>query len=299
MTLPKSSRKKNRKKDQSKLCILVFDQASIMEEESWSLLLRVYQECSNMVIITITDQDQKGNPMYPDPESLSKNKANGGRPYYNDDKKNHEIFKENSHVYDMPALNKKDLRRMLLGFNKSYQGSWLAEIKNKTDILDPGKSIKTVEKSQEWYDLLKNQFNLEKVYQEIDNTVIDIVIQKSNGIVIYALQFFFNLLTNGFLQIDKSGCVIETEKLTKCRLLQNYTKVPVPSLAIKKRLRNLDNYLKEGRSKGILRKQEIAVKGLMLLKTASIIGEEFGTAALKKIIPLRNETHGSILGFLR
>lgn len=33
---------------------------------------------------------------------------------------------------------------------------------------------------------------------------------------------------------------------------------------------------------------------MMILKSAAIIGEEFGTQALKKIIPLRNETHSSI-----
>ena len=106
-------------------------------------------------------------------------------------------------------------------------------------------------------------------------------------------------MTNEYLTIDKNGCVIETEKLSMCRKLQNYTGIPVPSLAIKKRYRNLDNFLKQGRAKGILRKQEIAVKGLMILKSASIIGEEFGTMALKKIIPLRNETHGSLLAILK
>ena len=69
-------------------------------------------------------------------------------------------------------------------------------------------------------------------------------------------------------------------------------------MAIKKRLKNIDTFLKEGRSKGV-RKQEIAVKGLMLLKAASIIGEEFGTLALKKILPLRHETQGSILVILK
>lgn len=65
---------------------------------------------------------------------------------------------------------------------------------------------------------------------------------------------------------------------------------------------DLDYFLKEGKDpkyRGNLRKQEMHVKGLMLLKTAAIIGEEFGTLALKKIIPLRNETHSSIHGILK
>jgi len=37
----------------------------------------------------------------------------------------------------------------------------------------------------------------------------------------------------------------------------------------------------------------------MLIKAASAIGEEFGTQALKKILPLRHETHGSILLILK
>jgi hypothetical protein len=55
----------------------------------------------------------------------------------------------------------------------------------------------------------------------------------------------------------------------------------VPSFAIKKRLKELDAFLLEGKDKGNARKREIQIKGLMLLKTAAIIGEEFGTMALK------------------
>lgn len=35
------------------------------------------------------------------------------------------------------------------------------------------------------------------------------------------------------------------------------------------------------------------------MKAAAIIGEEFGTLALKKILPLRQETHGSLLVVLK
>ena len=94
---------------------------------------------------------------------------------------------------------------------------------------------------------------------------------------------------NGQIEIDKHGSIVETDAFVTSKTLCNFTKIPVPSFAIKKRLKNIDNFLKEGRSKGV-RKQEIAVKGLMLLKAASIIGEEFGTLALKKILPLRHET---------
>jgi len=36
-----------------------------MDEESWSLLLRVYNQCSNIAILLVVDQDFKGNPIMP------------------------------------------------------------------------------------------------------------------------------------------------------------------------------------------------------------------------------------------
>ena len=36
-----------------------------MDEESASLLCRVYQSCSSLCVILVTDQDFKGNPIYP------------------------------------------------------------------------------------------------------------------------------------------------------------------------------------------------------------------------------------------
>jgi len=37
----------------------------------------------------------------------------------------------------------------------------------------------------------------------------------------------------------------------------------------------------------------------MVMKAAAIIGEEFGTSALKKILPLRQESHSSLLIILK
>jgi len=53
--------------------------------------------------------------------------------------------------------------------------------------------------------------------------------------------------------------------------------------------------LKKGRLGGNQRKQELCIKGIMLMKAAAIIGDEFDTITLKKILPLRNENQGSII----
>jgi len=43
----------------------------------------------------------------------------------------------------------------------------------------------------------------------------------------------------------------------------------------------------------------MATKGCLVLKTACVIGEEFGTQALKKMLPLRGESHVSLIKILK
>ena len=45
--------------------ILIFDNASEMDSNSYSLLLKVYTQCTNLCIITIILQDYKGDPIFP------------------------------------------------------------------------------------------------------------------------------------------------------------------------------------------------------------------------------------------
>jgi len=119
-----------------------------------------------------------------------------------------------------------------------------------TAIINPDTTIKTKEKSDEWLKLLTKQYNLERVFREVDSDILDVVIQKCAGNTIICLQFFFNLLINGYIEIDRQNKVVRKRAFDKCRQLQNFTKIPVPSNAIKKRLKNMDTFLKEGRSKG-------------------------------------------------
>lgn len=264
-----------------------------MEEESFTLVLRVFEQCTNIIIFSILDQDQKGNAMFP---KLDTTKAQMD-PSRLAELKLYQKFIDCSYNYDMPNISKKDLNRMLIDLAPRYQATYSEEIRLMTDIKDPAHTIKTVEKSQEWLVHLTKKYNLHAVYRNLDSNIIDVIIHKSQGIVMYCLQFFFNLLTNDYIEINRSLQVVERPSLHRCRVLQNYTKIPVPPFALKKRLKNLDMFLKEGKNskyKGNIRKQEIHVKGLMILKTAAIIGEEFGTQALKKILPLRHETHSSI-----
>ena len=68
----------------------------------------------------------------------------------------------------------------------------------------------------------------------------------------------------------------------------------VPSSVLKNRLKNIDSYIRASRAANP-RKGELAIKGIMLMKAAAVIGEEFGTLALKKILPLRHESNSSMM----
>ena len=146
-----------------------------------------------------------------------------------------------------------------------------------TEIIDPDHTIKTKQQCDDWLKLLTKQYNLDRVWTNVDSEIIRIVLNKCAGNTIISLQFFFNLLVNGYIEVDQDGQVVPKKAFEMCVQLQNFTKLPVPSNAIKKRLKDMDTFLKSGRAKNNIRKQELAVKGLMLMKAASIIGEEFGT----------------------
>lgn len=110
---------------------------------------------------------------------------------------------------------------------------------------------------------------------------------------------FQNLLHNNYIEINKKGLIVVNELFKKCKRLSNWTKVPVPSSVLKRRLTNIDEPLLKYRSKGNKKNIEMAIKGILIMKTACIIGEEFGTHALKKMLPFRNESHVSLLKILK
>ena len=47
------------------MCIFIFDNASMMEPESYALLLRVFRHCENVCIIMVVDIDAKSVPVMP------------------------------------------------------------------------------------------------------------------------------------------------------------------------------------------------------------------------------------------
>ena len=168
-------------------------------------------------------------------------------------------------------------------------------MRSMTSIKDPETTIKTVKEGEMWVQRITDKLNLHKVFKTVDDGIVVHIVQKCECNPLICLQYFYNLINNGFIRINERDQVVPNESFEQCMKLHDFTTIPSPSPVHKRRLKNLDDYLKMGRTQNNQRKQELVIKGIMLMKAASCIGDEFGTQALKKILPLRNESHGSIL----
>jgi len=75
---------------------------------------------------------------------------------------------------------------------------------------------------------------------------------------------------------------VATELFLESESLKDFTAVPLPRIAVKINTSLVDSYIRDTQMKKKLRKGEIeqAMKGVVLLKSASVIGEEFELSTL-------------------
>lgn len=80
-------------------------------------------------------------------------------------------------------------------------------------------------------------------------------------------------MENGFLILKDTTILFPEPIFFECLDLNDWTSVPIPSLLYKINGCWLDNFLWEGLANPKLR--SITVKGIIILKSASVIGEIF------------------------
>ena len=93
--------------------MLIFDNATLLEEESYSLLLRLFDSCGNVVMLLIVDQDHKSLPIMPSLEKpRTKEEKNRAKSlhYCADDYATEKEFVKTAKIIDVPSLSVKDLR---------------------------------------------------------------------------------------------------------------------------------------------------------------------------------------------
>ena len=83
-----------------------------MDEESYSLLLRLYHMCKNLCFILVVGQDSHGSPAMP---FLDKPRDKGSANFQiYDDAEIAKTFAMNSKVYETQQLSSEDFRAIVL-----------------------------------------------------------------------------------------------------------------------------------------------------------------------------------------
>ena len=86
-----------------------------------------------------------------------------------------------------------------------------------------------------------------------------------------------------------------TAKFKKCNLIDEWTTIPVPRIAMKLNMEMMSEFFFSIHAKGKNKKPgelKGATTALVILKVCSVLGHEFGLEALKYISPLsKNSVH--------
>ena len=109
------------------------------------------------------------------------------------------------------------------------------------------------------------------------------------------MQYFVNLLHNDFIRIASNSYVKTTKKFDLCLSLNDWKQVPVPRLALKLTCTHLDKYLYAIQNKKPNKPGEIeaCVTSIVMLKSATVLGDEFELKALTQIQPLRQTNNSN------
>ena len=110
-----------------------------------------------------------------------------------------------------------------------------------------------------------------------------------NGNPLLCMQYFVNLLQSDFIHISADGAVKTGKKFDLCYELSDWKTVPVPRLALKQMCTHLDQYLFAFQNKRPKKPGEVeaCVTSIVMLKAATVLGDEFELKALAQIQPMR------------
>ena len=94
-------------------------------------------------------------------------------------------------LIDLPLLDKRTLKQLILSMAETYQESYSEEIRKMTEIIDPVNTIKKpASESDRWKALLKEKWQSDIKISEIDDAILQLVVKRSVGNPLLALGYF-------------------------------------------------------------------------------------------------------------
>jgi len=257
--------------------VVILDTAQYMDASSWQLYEAIRDDCFRICLILLLQTDDADElRVHPEAQKEFESVWNS---------KNMEDLRQ----VDMPTLDEKDLRELLVENANRYQESFKEEVRMMTHIVDMTKTIKTEKMGKQWTEILYKKWQLETRFVQIDKQILTTITKLCGGNPYLSLAFFVQLLQNNFIMVDNSGTVVQCSKFKNCLKLSDFTTVPTPRLAVKINCSYLDRFLNSIMSKVNKRPGELesAVKSLVIMKSATVLGEEFELRALQAINPMK------------
>lgn len=99
-------------------------------------------------------------------------------------------------MVDLPHFKAEDLTSLIADVASKYQSSMSEEIHLMTNIEDPATSIKNPEICKQREKDLKKQFKIsEQHFTKVNESVINLVLQRCEGNPLISLNFLFNLMS--------------------------------------------------------------------------------------------------------
>lgn len=82
-----------------------------------------------------------------------------------------------------------------------------------TEIVDEEKTIKNKEKGREWQQVLTKRWQTQSEFSTIKPEIIEAIVKKTMGNPLLCLNYFVNMMQNGFFKIDKNSHLVPSETL--------------------------------------------------------------------------------------
>lgn len=94
-------------------------------------------------------------------------------------------FMNSAKIYDVPHLSSRDLKRVLLDLAEQYNETFMDEVISTTTMAeikdDARKNAQVQAKAKEWYSILKAKYNLQRIFEKVDESILEVVVSRCEG----------------------------------------------------------------------------------------------------------------------
>lgn len=175
--------------------ILMIDNAHNMCPTSWQLLESIIFDCYRLVVILLVQSDEM------DRMKIHQDSIETFESVYAEITEHVEEIVEK----DLPRMSAKDFGAIIRSSAQKYRSTYTNEMKDMTRIIDPKKTLKTEEMGIEWRQILTEKWQLSTNINEVDMEILKLITAKCRGNPLLGLQYFVNLLHNGFIEVINNG----------------------------------------------------------------------------------------------